>query len=75
MYIVQKLVGVFFVLFFLLMCALCKKTEERFSFEKSNHSMIFILLKEHVNCSDFVEKLTVQDFYLKFLKNTPVHVY
>ncbi len=52
-----------------------RKKENGWEYEKSNHAMTFILPKEHVVWSDFVEQLMVQDFYLNFLENMPVKIY
>ena len=39
------------------------------------HYMTFILPKEGVDFNEFLSKLEINDFYLRFLENIPVHVY
>ncbi len=43
--------------------------------EKSKHNMIFILPKEGVDFNEFLSKLKIQDFYMRFLEKMPVHIY
>ena len=49
------------------------KANQKGVFKK--HYMTFILPKEGVEFNEFLSKLEINDFYLRFLENIPVHVY